>query len=279
MNYEFIQALDKAKTFDNATRIEAVKKLYVMCECVGVPDMGGIGKCMGNLPTGVSMEKVDDHCVIFSCSNGSVRLTMVSPNSVLVEASPTGTIEMFRAVGNVTIDTSLVDALMVGMEALSDDALMESWLGDMGKKFGKGLATAALAASAATGVGCAGNAAHMPIDNNAITAEFGIDTTKAVDDKMIPELVKHMSEELRYEAGNQEDGNYSVATTKAAEKAKLIYKMLEEGDIQVRNMAPEKFGQEQAQKNAAEAFARGLDKELRTSMKLDGADFLKTEVN
>ena len=133
MNYDFIQALDKAKTFKNAARLEAVKKLYIKCECACSPDMGGIGKCIGNLPSGVSMEQVDDHCVAFSCENGSVRLTMVAPNSVLVEASPTGTSEMYRAVGNVPIDTGLVDALGVGMKALANDDVVNGWISGMGE--------------------------------------------------------------------------------------------------------------------------------------------------
>lgn len=278
MNYEFLKTLDSAKTFDNASNIEALKRMYVLCECC-TGERCDIDQCTCCTPEGVCIRKVDDRCVEFSCDNGSVRLTLASPSSVLVEASPTGTGEMYRVVGNVSIDTRLDDALKLGMTALADEALVESWFGDMGKKIGKGVATAALAATAASGVGCAGNANMPPVDNNVINAEYGIDAGHTVSDTVIPELVKQVSAELRKEAGNQDGDNYSVATTYAAEKAKHIYQMLQDGSIKVRNWAPEKIDQKQAQLDAAEAFARGLDKELRTSMKLDGANFLKSEVN
>ena len=294
MNYDFYRMLDKSKTMDNASTIEALKRMYVMCECAQNPE--SVEKCTMSFfdsESGLDCggEKVSDNQYVFNCENGTIRLTLADSSTVIIEVSPTGTDDMFTTVGKVGVDTTIPEALKLGQDALNDDTLMEGIVADMGrkivdtgktlaKKAGKAAALGALAAAPALTTACAGGHQHSLDDMGAreyVAAEYGIDTTKQLDDHAIPELVTKISQKLRTQAGNQEGDNYSVATTAAAKEAKKIYDMLNSGELKVRNLAPEKQDQAKAQHDAATSFERGLDKELRTSMKLDGADFLKKE--
>ena len=294
MNYDFYRLLDKSKTMDNASTIEALKRMYVMCECA--LGNGAVEKCAMSFfdsDSGLDCggEKVSDTQYVFNCENGTIKLTLADQSTVIIEVSPTGTDEMFTTVGKVGVDTTVQDALKIGQDALNDNALMESFVTDLGrkavdlgknvaKKVGKAAAVGALTLSGAMATGCAGH--HPTIDDSPkeyMATEYGIDTSQQLQDNDIPELVTKISEKLRTQAGKQKDDNYSVATTAAAHEAKKIYDMLASGELKVRNLAPEKQDQAKAQHKAATSFERGLDKELRTSMKLDGANFLNEEAN
>lgn len=296
MNYDFYRILDKSKTMENASTIEALKRMYVMCESANNQD--AIEQCAMSFfdsDSGLDCdgEKVSDTQYVFNCENGTIRLTLADQSTVIIEVSPTGTDEMFTTIGKVGVDTTVQDALKIGQDALNDDSLMEGIVSDIGrklvdagtnvaKKVGKAAAIGAMAAAPALTTACAGSA-HPSLDDmgakDYVAAEYGIDTSKQLDDKDIPNLVAKISQKLRTQAGDQEDDNYSVATTAAAKEAKKIYDMLDSGELKVRNLAPDKQDQAKAQHDAATSFVRGLDKELRTSMKLDGANFLKQEAN
>lgn len=295
MNYDFYRMLDKSKTMDNASTIEALKRLYVVCECAQNPAMEKCSMSFFDSEAGLNCggEKVSDTQYVFNCENGTIRLTLADQSTVIVEVSPTGTDDLFTTVGKVGVDTPVNEALKIGQDALNDDTLMEGIISGMGrkivdagknaaKKVGKAAAIGAMAAAPALTTACAGGHQNSLDDMGAkdyVAAEYGIDTNQQLDDNAIPELVTKISQKLRTQAGEQEGDNYSVATTAAAKEAKKIYDMLDTGELKVRNMAPDKQDQAKAQHDAATSFERGLDKELRTSMKLDGANFLKTEAN
>jgi hypothetical protein len=290
MNYDFYRLLDKSKTMENASTIEALKRMYVMCECA--LGNGAVEKCaMSFFDSGSGLdcggEKVSDTQYVFNCENGTIKLTLADQSTVIIEVSPTGTDEMFTTVGKVGVDTTVQDALKIGQDALNDNALMESFVTDLGrkavdlgkkvaKKVGKAAAVGALTLSGAMATGCAGH--HPTIDDSPkeyMATEYGIDMSKQLKDSDIPDLIVKISEKLRDQAGNETNNQYSVEKTAAANEATKIYEMLKNGDLKVRNWAPTKQGQETAQQSAATSFERGLDQELRTSMKVNGASFLK----
>lgn len=284
MNYDFVQRLDNAKTMDNASAIEAIKKLYLACEKCDEPSSCYFADPECNEWNG---HKLRDDCYEFECGNGTVRLTHVDNNTVLVEASPTGTDEMYHTVGKVGIDTNLSDALKLGKEALGNDALVESWFGDMaknvGKKIGKAAAVGAMAVAPALTTACAGGNAHfntMPDDGQKeyVAEEYGIDTTKQVDgNKVIPVLVEKIAQKIAMQTGQNADNDYSVANVPAAGEAKKIYDMLKSGEIQVVNQTldPSKHTQQMAQKDAADSFKRGLNKMFHQKLSINGNEFIE----
>lgn len=135
MNYDFYRKLNKAKSWNNASAIEAIKKLYLMCELAKDNQLcSNEGACKFiNMSSEqeISGERVDDRCYVFNCSNGTIRLTLIDDNTVLVEASPTGVNEMYRDVGKVGIDTGLKEAIAMGQEALNNDDMTTEWFNDM----------------------------------------------------------------------------------------------------------------------------------------------------
>ena len=307
MNFEFITNLDKSKTFDNASQIEALKKLYLLCELAQNKNLDEKGACsFCDMASGqeTNGHKIDDRCYVFNCENGTVRLTLVDNSTVLVEASPTGTDDMYTAVGQVSIDTGLKDAIKMGCDALNNDALVEGVVDSM-KNFGKKVLAPAALAIAPSIVGCAGNVQnmeHAPLDDKAyIASEYNIDTSKELDNNAIPTLVAKISEKLAEQAKNNVEDNYSVATVPAAEEAKNIYQMLKTGKLDVpvvklpprvhkevydeysdKKPEPEKTEEEKkaiAQQNAATAFARGLRQEFHNALKQNGIDELLKEMN
>lgn len=284
MNYDFVQRLDNAKTIDNASAIEAIKKLYLACEKCDEPSSCYFAdsEC-----TEWNGHKLREDCYEFECGNGTVRLTHVDNNTVLVEASPTGTDEMYHTVGKVEINTKLSDALKLGKEALGNDALVESWFGDMaknvGKKIGKAAAVGAMAVAPALTTACAGGNAHfntMPDDGQKeyVAEEYGIDTTKQVDgNKVIPVLVEKIAQKIAMQTGQNADNDYSMANVPAAGEAKKIYDMLKSGEIQVVNQTldPSKHTQQMAQKDAADSFKRGLNKMFHQKLSINGNEFIE----
>lgn len=319
MNYEFLQLLDKAKTPENAKNIEAIKRLYTICEFKNDPktqDESSIKYMNETAGIEYNGHEISETCYVFDCENGTVRLTLVDSSTVLIEVSPTGTDNMYHVVGKVGIDTEVGEAIKVGVDALNDDTLMESFVGDMAgkvvdfgkgvaKKVGKAAATAAVAASPLL-TGCAGGAPQpsvMPEDGAKayITQEYGVDANKTLDGNAIPTLVTKISEKLAEQAKNNVKGDYSVATVPAAEEAKNIYQMLKTGELDVpvvklppkvhkevydeysdKKPEPEKTEEEKkaiAQQNAATAFARGIRQEFHNTFKANGIDELLKELN
>lgn len=297
MNYEFISNLDKAKTFDNAASLEAIKRMYVLCECASAPVQAD--SCKKYFAEAVSGLKVADGSYIYNQTNGTVRVTLTSNDTALVEASFTGNDELYRTVGTIGINDGLVKAVQMGCAALDDDALMEGWAKDMAKKVGKGLAVGAMAL-APTLTGCAGgqNCSTMPENNGKdyIASEYGIDTSKELDGNAIPTLVAEITKKLSEQAAHNEKDDYSVATVPAASEAKHIYDMLNSGELSVpvaslppkavhsnEDDEPKEVVQEDpkaaAQHNAATAFARGIRQELHNKLKANGVDQLLQELN
>ena len=244
MNFEFLQKLDQAKTLENAKTIEALKNMYIMCELKNDPDVGEKGK-MKYLNDQKGLEyngrALSDTCYEFSGKNGTVKLSVVDRNTVLIESSPTGTDEMYHTVGKVSMDTSLDDALEIGFKALGNDTLVESWFGNM---VGKTASTAALAAAPYL-AGCAGTTQEVPPMPEVRTSEYINDENEA--------------------------DNFSVATVPAAIDAKKIYDMLDSGEIIVDPNIDTHA--------AATAFSRGIRQELHNKLKANGVDELLKELN
>ena len=130
MNYEFYRMLDKAKTADNASKLEAIKQLYLMCDLV---ESGGMDKEGSAKFVDLAHDKeynghvVNENCIVFECDNGSIRLNNVN-NGVLVEASQTGTDSMYITVGMLSPNMKLTEAIEMGKAALADDSLMDGIL-------------------------------------------------------------------------------------------------------------------------------------------------------
>jgi hypothetical protein len=292
MNYEFLQLLDKAKTPENAKNIEAIKRLYTMCEFKNDPktaDESSIKYMNENTSLEYNGHQESDTRYVFDCDNGTVRLTLVDSSTVLIEVSPTGTDNMYRVVGKVGVDTEVGEAIKVGVDALNDDALMESYIGDFAKGFakkvGKAAATAAVAASPLL-TGCAGGAAQpsvMPEDGAKayITQEYGVDASKELDGDAIPKLVAEITKKISQQATENEKDDYSVASVPAAKDAKKIYDMLDSGELVVPNLAidTDTKDQKEAQHDAAVAFSRGIRQELHNKLKANGVDELLKEFN
>lgn len=133
MNYDFYKRLDSAKSMDNASTIEALKRLYIICELMNDPGLAqeGAAKFVNEGGIEFNGQQVSDTCYEFNCENGNVRLTLADRQTVVIEVSPTGTEDMYRVVGKVGIETSLNDALKVGTDALNDDTLMDGFAGEM----------------------------------------------------------------------------------------------------------------------------------------------------
>lgn len=299
MNYEFLQLLDKAKTPENAKNIEAIKRLYTICEFKNDPktqDESSIKYMNETAGIEYNGHEISETCYVFDCDNGTVRLTLVDSSTVLVEVSPTGTDNMYRVVGKVGIDTEVGEAIKMGVDALNDDTLMEGFVGDMAgkvvdfgkgvaKKVGKAAATAAVAASPLL-TGCAGGAQQpgvMPDDGAKayITQEYGVDANKTLDGNAIPKLVSEITKKLSEQASENSANDYSVASVPAAKEAKKIYEMLDNGELVVPNLAIDASTKDQqaAQHDAAIAFSRGIRQELHNKLKANGIDELLKELN
>ena len=299
MNYDFFRLLDSAKSMDNASKIEALKRLYLACELKNDPELAqeGAAKFVNDGGTEFNGTQVSDTCYVFDCENGKVKLTLADRQTVVIEASPTGTDDMYRVVGKVGVETSLNDALKVGTEALNDEALMEGLVGDMmqkgadavksvGKKVGKAAATAAMAASPLL-VGCAGTPSVDLTPHEAtidyVAQEYGINPTESNDgNQIIPNLVQAITNKITEQTKaisekSPASEGISIAKAPATQEAKDIYKMLKDGTIKVNNntLDPERHTQEMAQADAANAFARGLRQNFHNSIKVEGEEFLK----
>lgn len=130
MNYEFYRMLDKAKTADNASKLEAIKQLYLKCELVesGNMDKEGSAKFVDFAnDKEYNGHVVNENCIVFECGNGSIRLNNVN-NGILVEASQTGTDSMYITVGMLSPNMKLTEAIEMGKAALADDSLMDGIL-------------------------------------------------------------------------------------------------------------------------------------------------------
>jgi len=288
MNYDFFRLLDSAKSMDNASKIEALKRLYLACELKNDPDLAkeGAAKFVNDGGTEFNGTQVSDTCYVFDCENGKVKLTLADRQTVVIEASPTGTDDMYRVVGKVGVETSLNDALKVGTEALNDEALMEGLVGDMMHKAGKAAATAALAVAPSL-VGCAGTPSVDLTPHEAtidyVAQEYGINPTETNDgNEIIPNLVQVITNKITEqtkaisEKSDASEG-ISIANAPATQEAKDIYQMLKDGTIKVNNntLDPERHTQEMAQADAATAFARGLRQNFHNALKVEGEEFLK----
>ena len=288
MNYDFFRLLDSAKSMDNASKIEALKRLYLACELKNDPELAkeGAAKFVNDGGTEFNGTQVSDTCYVFDCENGKVKLTLADRQTVVIEASPTGTDDMYRVVGKVGVETSLNDALKVGTEALNDEALMEGLVGDMMHKAGKAAATAALAVAPSL-VGCAGTPSVDLTPHEAtidyVAQEYGINPTEANDgNQIIPNLVQAITNKITEqtkaisEKSDASEG-ISIAKAPATQEAKDIYQMLKDGTIKVNNntLDPERHTQEMAQADAATAFARGLRQNFHNALKVEGEEFLK----
>lgn len=236
MNAEFYINLTRMKTLSNASFLESIKDIYLKSEQKAQFESTGA--------------KEDDRGEVFF-ENGSVRCTRVS-DGIIVEASATGTKNMYAVVGVVSNGTPLKDAITAGKAALDNDAVMEGVLDWMKR----GAATLALSIAPFL-VGCAGGQ-QPTIDQGAV---LNTDT--------IPEMVKAFSEKIREEANNEKD--FMVNHTPSAQEAEHIYTALMNGTMKV-NVEGDENTQREAAKKAATAFARGLDQELRAKQKLPGSD-------
>lgn len=288
MNYDFFRLLDSAKSMDNASKIEALKRLYLACELKNDPELAkeGAAKFVNDGGTEFNGTQVSDTCYVFDCENGKVKLTLADRQTVVIEASPTGTDDMYRVVGKVGVETSLNDALKVGTEALNDEALMEGLVGDMLHKAGKAAATAALAAAPSL-VGCAGTPSVDLTPHEAtidyVAQEYGINPTEVNDgNQIIPNLVQAITNKITEQTkaiSDKSDASegISIAKAPATQEAKDIYQMLKDGTIKVTNntLDPERHTQEMAQADAATAFARGLRQNFHNALKVEGEEFLK----
>lgn len=288
MNYDFFRLLDSAKSMDNASKIEALKRLYLACELKNDPELAqeGAAKFVNDGGTEFNGTQVSDTCYVFDCENGKVKLTLADRQTVVIEASPTGTDDMYRVVGKVGVETSLNDALKVGTEALNDEALMEGLVGDMMHKAGKAAATAALAVAPSL-VGCAGTPSVDLTPHEAtidyVAQEYGINPTEANDgNQIIPNLVHAITNKITEQTkaiSDKSDASegISIAKAPATQEAKDIYQMLKDGTIKVNNntLDPERHTQEMAQADAATAFARGLRQNFHNALKVEGEEFLK----
>lgn len=272
MNFEFLQKLDQAKTLENAKTIEALKNMYIMCELKNDPDIGEEGT-MKYLNDQKGLEyngrALSDTCYEFSGKDGTVKLSVVDSNTVLIESSPTGTDEMYHTVGKVNVDTSLDDALEIGFKALGNDTLVESWFGNM---VGKTASTAALAAAPYL-AGCAGTTQEVPPMPEVRTSEYINDEygVNNIEGNAIPTLVAEITRKLAEQATENEADNFSVATVPAAIDAKKIYDMLDSGEIIVDPNIDTHA--------AATAFSRGIRQELHNKLKANGVDELLKELN
>lgn len=288
MNYDFFRLLDSAKSMDNASKIEALKRLYLACELKNDPELAqeGAAKFVNDCGTECNGTQVSDTCYVFDCENGKVKLTLADRQTVVIEASPTGTDDMYRVVGKVGVETSLNDALKVGTEALNDEALMEGLVGDMMHKAGKAAATAALAVAPSL-VGCAGTPSVDLTPHEAtidyVAQEYGINPTEVNDgNQIIPNLVQAITNKITEQTkaiSDKSDASegISIAKAPATQEAKDIYQMLKDGTIKVNNntLDPERHTQEMAQADAATAFARGLRQNFHNALKVEGEEFLK----
>lgn len=134
MNYDFIHRLDQAKTYDNASIIELIKKMYIECELCNDHNLSSSNSvAFYNMATGEEYtgEMVDDSCYVFNCANGTIRLTLITSSEVLVEVSATGHSDMYSSIGTVDINTGLKTAIEMGQTALNDDNLMGSVMSQM----------------------------------------------------------------------------------------------------------------------------------------------------
>jgi hypothetical protein len=273
---------------DNASKIEALKRLYLACELKNDPELAqeGAAKFVNDGGTEFNGTQVSDTCYVFDCENGKVKLTLADRQTVVIEASPTGTDDMYRVVGKVGVETSLNDALKVGTEALNDEALMEGLVGDMMHKAGKAAATAALAVAPSL-VGCAGTPSVDLTPHEAtidyVAQEYGINPTESNDgNQIIPNLVQAITNKITEQTKaisekSAASEGISIAKAPATQEAKDIYQMLKDGTIKVNNntLDPERHTQEMAQADAANAFARGLRQNFHNSIKVEGEEFLK----
>jgi hypothetical protein len=240
MNAEFYINLTKSKTLKNAAFIEGIKDIYLKSEQKA--QFESVGKV------------TDDRGEVFF-ENGSVRCTKVS-DGIIVEASSTGTRNMYGVVGVVSHATSLEEAVRLGKSALDNDAVMEGIWDSMKR----GIATAALSIAPFL-VGCAGGQAPSV----GTPAE-----TPVLDQSKIPEMVQAFADKIRKEAEQNED--FSVKRTPSANEAEHIYNMLLSGELKV-NSEGDDDAQREAAKRAADALARGLRIDLQKSS-LPGADDL-----
>ena len=240
MNAEFYINLTKSKTLKNAAFIEGIKDIYLKSEQKA--QFESVGKV------------TDDRGEVFF-ENGSVRCTKVS-DGIIVEASSTGTRNMYGVVGVVSHATSLEEAVRLGKSALDNDAVMEGIWDSMKR----GIATAALSIAPFL-VGCAGGQAPSV----GTPAE-----TPVLDQSKIPEMVQAFADKIRKEAEQNED--FSVKRTPSANEAEHIYNMLLSGELKV-NSEGDEDAQRDAAKRAADALARGLRIDLQKSS-LPGADDL-----
>lgn len=240
MNAEFYINLTKSKTLKNAAFIEGIKDIYLKSEQKA--QFESVGKV------------TDDRGEVFF-ENGSVRCTKVS-DGIIVEASSTGTRNMYGIVGVVSHATSLEEAVRLGKSALDNDAVMEGIWDSMKR----GIATAALSIAPFL-VGCAGGQAPSV----GTPAE-----TPVLDQSKIPEMVQAFADKIRKEAEQNED--FSVKHTPSADEAEHIYNMLLSGELKV-NAEGDNDAQREAAKRAADALARGLRIDLLKSS-LPGADDL-----
>jgi hypothetical protein len=240
MNAEFYINLTKSKTLKNAAFIEGIKDIYLKSEQKA--QFESVGKV------------TDDRGEVFF-ENGSVRCTKVS-DGIIVEASSTGTRNMYGVVGVVSHATSLEEAVRLGKSALDNDAVMEGIWDSMKR----GIVTAALSIAPFL-VGCAGGQAPS-VDTPA--------ETPVLDQSKIPEMVQAFADKIRKEAEQNED--FSVKRTPSANEAEHIYNMLLSGELKV-NSEGDDDAQREAAKRAADALARGLRIDLQKSS-LPGADDL-----
>ena len=240
MNAEFYINLTKSKTLKNAAFIEGIKDIYLKSEQKA--QFESVGKV------------TDDRGEVFF-ENGSVRCTKVS-DGIIVEASSTGTRNMYGVVGVVSHATSLEEAVRLGKSALDNDAVMEGIWDSMKR----GIVTAALSIAPFL-VGCAGGQAPSV----GTPAE-----TPVLDQSKIPEMVQAFADKIRKEAEQNED--FSVKRTPSANEAEHIYNMLLSGELKV-NSEGDEDAQRDAAKRAADALARGLRIDLQKSS-LPGADDL-----
>jgi urease gamma subunit len=118
MNAEFYINLTRMKTLSNASFLESIKDIYLKSEQKAQFESTGT--------------KEDDRGEVFF-ENGSVRCTRVS-DGIIVEASATGTKNMYAVVGGVSKGTPLKDAITSGKAALDNDAVMEGIIDWMKRK-------------------------------------------------------------------------------------------------------------------------------------------------
>lgn len=108
MNAQFYSYLTQLKTLSNASFLESIKDIYLKSEQKA--QFESIGA------------KEDDRGEVYF-ENGSVRCTR-TPEGIIVEASATGTKNMYAVVGLVSTGTPLNEAVAAGKAALDNDAVM-----------------------------------------------------------------------------------------------------------------------------------------------------------